>query len=195
MSDSHEGTALEKSPTATFVVLISGPPAAGKTSLSMEIAEAMAVPLFTKDEIKERLFDTIGWSDVEWSKKLGGATYELLFWIIERCVSSCVSLVMESTFHPEWHRARLHDLMDRYGFRLIEVHCMAEPDVLAERFRRRQRHPGHRDEEIVDTFEEDLAKGAHAALAIGDAMIEVDTTDPDAVDVEALIAKVREAIS
>lgn len=178
----------------TFLVLISGPPAGGKTSLSMNVAAALELPLFTKDEIKERLFDTIGWSDVEWSKKLGGATYELLFWIIERCVSSCVSLVMESTFHPEWHRARLHELMSRCGVRLIEVHCTADPDVLTARFRRRTRHPGHRDEEVVDTFEDDLAKGAHGPLAIGDVLIEVDTTDPDAVDVDALIARVREAI-
>ena len=54
-----------------LLVIISGPPGAGKMVLGRRLAQALGFPFINKDDIKEILFDTLGWHDREWSKKLG----------------------------------------------------------------------------------------------------------------------------
>ncbi len=56
------------------------------------------LPLVSKDTIKEILFDTLGWRDREWSKKLGHASFELLFHFVESHLGAHRSLVVETAF-------------------------------------------------------------------------------------------------
>lgn len=41
-------------------ILIAGPPASGKTTLDRYLANELQLPMFSKDEFKEILYDTIG---------------------------------------------------------------------------------------------------------------------------------------
>jgi predicted kinase len=41
------------------LVLVSGPPAAGKTTVALPLAAALAWPLISKDDIKEALVDVL----------------------------------------------------------------------------------------------------------------------------------------
>ena len=65
-----------------FFAIVTGPPGAGKSTLAEYLARELCLPLISKDGIKEILFDTLGWHDREWSKKLGHASFELssTFW-------------------------------------------------------------------------------------------------------------------
>ena len=65
------------------LIIISGPPATGKTTLGRLIAKKFRLPFLSKDDIKHILFDSLGWSDREWSKKLGGASFELTSYFME----------------------------------------------------------------------------------------------------------------
>jgi predicted kinase len=167
-------------------VLVSGPPGSGKTTLARELAPTLGLPLIAKDDIKETIFDSMGWSDVDWSRKVGAATWEILFLLFEQLVRGGTSFVMESNFHAE-HRDRLEALRERYPFESVEVHCSAEPEVLEKRFYERDRHPGHRDAEMDFVY----LQGVHAPLEL-DAVVRVDTTDPEQVDVESIARRVRE---
>jgi predicted kinase len=64
-----------------LLVIVSGPPCSGKTTLARWLAKELALPLIAKDNIKELLFDHLGWSDRAWSKKLGRATYPLIYYL------------------------------------------------------------------------------------------------------------------
>ncbi|MHB8958132.1 MAG: AAA family ATPase [Candidatus Limnocylindrales bacterium] len=64
---------------ATPIIVVSGPPASGKTTLATSIAHDLGLPLIAKDPIKERLYDALGPGDREWSRWLGRATYPLIF--------------------------------------------------------------------------------------------------------------------
>jgi predicted kinase len=68
----------------TLLILISGFSCTGKTTLARKIAEKYSLPLISRDDIKESLFDSLGYSDREWSKKLGIASYDLLYFFTEQ---------------------------------------------------------------------------------------------------------------
>ena len=57
--------------TRPLLIVVTGAPCAGKTTLARRIAETFRLPLIAKDDIKESLFDSLGWKDREWSKQLG----------------------------------------------------------------------------------------------------------------------------
>jgi predicted kinase len=179
-----------------FVVIVTGPPGAGKSTLAEHLARELGLPLISRDDIKEILFDTLGWSDREWSKKLGQASFELLFHILESHLVAQSSLIVETAFIPVFHTARFLELKERYSFRPIQVHCTADDAVLFERFQARvasgERHPGHVDHlATYERFVETLQTGRYDVLEIGGSLLQVDSTDWAKVDYKGLTETIR----
>ena len=66
--------------SARRLVLVTGPPAAGKTTLAGPLAAELGFALLAKDKIKETLHDALGLDpDLAWSRRLGAATIELMW--------------------------------------------------------------------------------------------------------------------
>jgi predicted kinase len=177
---------------SSLLIILNGPPGAGKTTLGSRLAKDLGLPFIDKDGIKETLFDTLGWRDRAWSQQLGGASFELLFYFVEVLVEAGISLIVETAFIPRFHTARFLELKQRYGFKPFQVFCTCEDDVLFERFRRRaesgERHPGHVDHlATYDQFKAVLREGKYGVLDIGGQVVEIDTTDFERVDYEGLL--------
>jgi predicted kinase len=119
------------------LVIVTGPPASGKTTLGRTLAMRLRMPFLYKDGIKETLFDTLGWNDREWSRTLGVTTYALLFHLLEMELAAGRSLVVESNFDAERAGPSFLALRERYGFRQVQVCCVADGAVLLKRFRLR----------------------------------------------------------
>jgi shikimate kinase len=47
------------------LIIISGLPCTGKTTLGRKLAQDLSLPLICRDSIKESLFDSLGYSDRE----------------------------------------------------------------------------------------------------------------------------------
>jgi predicted kinase len=180
------------------LVIVTGLPASGKTTLGRMLATRLRMPFLYKDGIKETLFDTLGWSDREWSRKLGIATYALLFHSLEMELAAGRSLVVESNFDAQHDGPRFLALRERYGFRPVQVCCVADGAVLLERFRLRaetnERHPGHIEVANMAEFEPVLLRGRLDPLPLDGPIIEVDTTDFAQVDVEVIFREVSATI-
>src|SRR5258708_16229188 len=88
------------------VVLVSGAPGSGKTSLAGPLAAELGFALLSKDRIKETLHDALGAPapDLAWSRRLGAAAMELL-WAL---AAAAPAVVLEPNFRPhsshEQHR-------------------------------------------------------------------------------------------
>jgi predicted kinase len=207
---------LTEPAAAHRLVLVSGPPAAGKTTLAVPLAAELGFALLAKDRIKETLHDALGFeADLAWSRRLGAATMELL-WAL---AADSPAAVLEANFwsdHP-MNGERVRAL----GARTVEVHCSCPLEECLRRYEARAatRHSVH----VLDR-ELGLAAGAassggtgssggaaaHAVPVLADEplaqtfarsaqpmrlgpVVTVDTTRP--VDVVALGAEVRRLLA
>lgn len=168
------------------MVLVSGAPGAGKTTLAVPLARGLGFPLFSKDHIKEVLFDSLGGSagDVEGSRKIGGAAMELL-WAL---AAQALCAVLEANFRPhsEYERAQIQAIEGH----LVEVHCRCSPEEASRRFAERATRGGHHPAHTWSTLPPDVLAEYDGPVGIGTVIV-VDTDGP--VDVEEVIRRVRSA--
>lgn len=147
----------------------------------------------TKDGIKERLFNSLGWDDRGWSKRLSGASVELLLYFAETQLTAGNSLIIESNFQPDLAAPRFRTMQTRHGAVLFQVFCRADARTLYHRFKERtgRRHPGHADAQYLAEFHTQLEKTHQEALDLGCPVAVVDTTDFSQVDYPSLLQEIR----
>lgn len=182
-----------------FVLIITGPPGAGKTILGKKLAEKLGLPFINKDEFKEILFDTLGRDNRHWFEPLDEASFEILFHVLGSILQAGESAVVETAFIPQHHTERFLALRDRYDFDVVQILCDTDDEILFLRFVQRvesgERHPGHADQfTSYGQFTELLRERGYGALGIGGSLLEVDMTDLDTIDVGALILAIKKLV-
>lgn len=167
-------------------LLISGPPGAGKSTLAAPLAEALGFALYSKDVIKEALFDRLVFEPSEDipSDTLSSAAMELLF----ELAAQHQRVVLDANFKPD--DAHQCKRLATLGGTIVEVHCRCDPDELIRRYAQRadSRHPAHALKYLTPEL---IAR--HARPMSFGRVIEVDTNSP--VDFPALLQHVREALT
>jgi predicted kinase len=164
-----------------LVVVVTGPPAAGKTTVARELAARLRLPLIAKDTIKEALFDGLGAGDLAWSRRLGEATYLAMLGLAEDAVGGGASIVLEANFV---RGGRFATRLAALPAHFVQVHCDAPLEVLVDRYTGRDRHPGHVDSERIDALREAVETGRHEPLDLPGQTIRLDTSGP--IDLAAL---------
>jgi predicted kinase len=61
------------------LVVVSGAPGAGKSTIAGSIGAAMRFPVLSLDPVKEALADVLGLGAEDWSFRLGAAAAEVVF--------------------------------------------------------------------------------------------------------------------
>ncbi len=171
------------------MVVVSGAPGAGKSTLAAPLARALGFPLLAKDVIKESLFDALGHVDADplaSSRRLGGAAMELLW----RLAGACPSVVIEANFrsHSAHERRRLAALSPRP----VEVYCRLPAEQAAARYARRGARPDHHPVHVMRSLPVSAFHEFQEPMGLGP-VLEVDTSTP--VDVPALAGQVLAALA
>lgn len=180
--------------SAPAAILVSGIPGSGKTTLATTIAGELCLPLISKDAIKERMFDMLGWSDRAWSQKLGMTSSQIMYLWMEQELRVDRSFVAENAFHVVHASREIRRLQHAHRARFVQLFCVTDPVVLLARIQQRHqaggRHAGH-DDYLLFRTPADLENLPHGPLALDGPIITVDTTDPTRIDHAHLIRSLR----
>lgn len=168
------------------LILITGLPGTGKSTLARVLARHYAIPLICKDAIKEPLFDTLGMPDREGTRRLSNASFAVMFSVLRDCAAAGSDVILEGNFRPGEHESSLLGSVPQ-STQFAQVLCRVAEPIRIARLKARaadpSRHAGHRDAEFVATF----TQSATGFLAIPGERFTFDTDEsPTASSHEAL---------
>ena len=190
------------------LLIIAGLPATGKSTLAKKLGAAFDLPILEKDEIKEEMFDTIGYRNLTEKRALDNAANAILLRCAEPLLQKGCSLLLVNNFDREG-TAALQAMIDRCSCRCVTVFLGGDPDVLWQRYvardKKRTRHQGHtfidrypplEGDDVNASMTREYFAERFERLGMGDfklsgARIDIDATYPERTDVDALIAQVR----
>jgi len=168
-----------------LLVVVTGMPSSGKTTVAEGLARQLRLPLIAKDEIKESLYESLGADDVASSGRLGAAAYALIFALARTMLASGVSVIVEANFF----RDQENEFAALPAHRLVQLHCEAPLPILLDRYTNRSRHPGHQDAEKIKELPARFESDAHSPLRLDGELIQLDTTQP--VEFATLAERIR----
>lgn len=191
-----------------YCILVTGIPAAGKSTMAAFLGEQLQLPVLSKDGIKELLYDTVGFRSRAEKVRLGTAAMDIMYYTAEQLMSCRQAFILENNFEHA-SREGLAAILDRHSYQAITVTLTGDLESIYRRFLERNQSPDrHRGHVVNDRYPEDgpssvtpppsfedftagiAARGMDTFTANGP-QIMVDTTDLDRIDREELLKKLR----
>lgn len=194
-----------------YCILVTGLPASGKSTLARALGEALSLPVLSKDDVKELLFDDVGFDSRAEKVALGVAALDAMFYAARQMLRCGIPVILENNCENAT-REPLQRLLSDTHATPITVMLTCEPHVLHERFVRRNtspdRHRGHVvndhypertpgkpvEPPAFDAFWSTMTARGMADFAVDGPRIELDMTHPETADVPALAARIRDIV-
>ena len=180
------------------LIITTGRPAAGKSTLAKWLSKELGIPFFSKDNVREVLFESLGSKDRKWAQTLGRTSVDIMFYLAEMQFEAGCSVILDNSFDPSLSASRFQALKAKYGIETIQIVCDSDQETLFNRFRERaiagNRHQGHGDNDVLEDLRVYLGKEQSLVMDIGGTIIGVDTTDFSKVDYRAILNDVKLAI-
>ena len=166
------------------IILISGAPGVGKSTIATPLANAFSFALLSKDLIKETLYDALDTPDngLAYSRKIGSVAMELL-WAL---TAQCPQVVIEANFRPhsEYECSKVAQLEGQ----LVEVHCHCSPKEARRRFAERAKTSSHHPAHVLSSLPTDLQAEYDRPIGLCP-VVSVDTSNP--VDIGWLVNEIE----
>lgn len=134
----------------TAFILIAGMPASGKSTFARMLTETLNVPCFSKDSIKESLYDALGFRSRAEKMRLGEAAYRVQLDLATPLLCAGKAVALENNFE-DMSIPPLTELLNRCGCTPVTVLLDGDPAVIRQRFVRRNQSPERHRGHVVNT--------------------------------------------
>lgn len=193
------------------IIVLAGMPASGKSTVAKALSKAFGLPVLAKDDLKEAIFDTMGFRDYAEKRRTDHAANAVLLKCTKALLDNSQSMILDNNFDTISSKA-LDELVRSYNCKCVIVFFGGDNDAFyrryVERDRQNVRHLGHvlqlryppepgdalyhemSREEFREKFE---TRGIGQFQCTGE-RIELDATDPANINIEELIEKIRSLI-
>ncbi len=175
-----------------YVVVISGMPGSGKTTLGWELSRRLHVPFLSRDDIKTGLHVTHRSDDPDEVWRFAERAFEVFYGAATSYLNAGVSIVIEAAFHSERSQADLAALAAHAT--LVHIAVETPTDVSLRRYRERaeagQRHPAHNDLQFADAMEDGTKEVGVYRVELDAPSLAVDASDgysPELAEIQEFV--------
>ena len=194
-----------------YCILVTGIPAAGKSTMAEMMAEQLKLPVISKDAVKELLFDNVGFRSREEKVNLGIASMEIMYYVAGQLMSAGQPFIMENNFEYSSQHG-IQNLLDKYQYPALTIALTGDYKVIYQRYLERESSPDrHRGHVVNDCYPEKRKNGpaickvtpvsyesfvqgieqrGFDAFWVDGKQMKVDTTDFSKIDMEELVSQI-----
>jgi adenylate kinase family enzyme len=177
-----------------FIIIVSGAPATGKSTLAHLLSKEIKCPLLSRDEFKEGYINTIGATHKELDDSVALHIYESLFSAVDLLISKQISIIAEAAFQHKLWQPKLLSISDKAEIKVIV--CKTGSALSKARYMKRLASDPAREIFHSDKSGEEQAVALiekYQPLRMDLPTIEVDTTDGYRPGIEELIDFIKQA--
>ncbi len=193
-----------------YCILVTGIPAAGKSTMAEVMSERLKLPVVSKDTIKELLFDKVGFQSREEKVNLGIASMEIMYYVAGQLMKAGQPFILENNFEYSSEHG-IKNLLEKYQYFALTITLTGDYKVIYQRFLEREsspdRHRGHVVNDCYpekkennlktqkaktisyDNFVRGIEQRGFEAFCVEGRQIKVDTTDFSKINMEELFSQ------
>ncbi len=179
-----------------LLVIVTGRPASGKTTLAHILAKEIKCPLISRDEIKQGYINTVGVLHSQLDDSVALDIYEAFFEVIDLFISKGISIIAEAAFQDKLWKPKLLMLLPKAEIKIII--CKTTPELTKSRFIKRlagdpDRDKFHGDKSAsIEAEPGSLLTGVYEPIHMDTPTLQVDTTDSYNPDIEKIIRFIKD---
>lgn len=137
-----------------YCILVTGIPAAGKSTMAEAVSERMKLPVISKDTVKELLFDHVGFQSREEKVRLGIASMDIMYYVAGQLMKAGQPFILENNFEYSSERG-LKNLLEKYHYSVLTITLTGNYKTIYQRFLEREHSPErHRGHVVNDCYPE-----------------------------------------
>ena len=195
-----------------YCILVTGMPAAGKSTMAEVMSERLKLPVISKDTIKELLFDNVGFQSRAEKVKLGIASMEIMYYVAGQLMKAGQAFILENNFEYSSEQG-MKSLLEKYQYSVLTITLTGDYKVIYQRFLERENSPDrHRGHVVNDCYPEKkesnlktlksktisyenfvcgIEKRGFETFCVDGRQIKVDTTDFSKINMETLFSQIK----
>lgn len=179
-----------------LLVVVTGRPASGKTTLAHILTKEIKFPLLSRDELKEGYINTANIQHSQLDNSVALHIYDTFFQAIDLLISKDISIIVEAAFQDKLWKPKLLNLSDKAEIKIII--CKTIPDLARIRFTNRllndpEREKYHGDKSLNLVKEQGgLLTENYEPVNVDVPTLEVDTTENYNPDIKEIIRFIKQ---